>query len=363
MKKLKLVSCMLLMSFVLWFSVSVFETGGRAHAQTSSQQQAQIVQYWSPVLYQDVGSKPEGDIPVKVNFDGDWNAANSWENIGLYGPGSSRALTPNVYWSFVESETHYFIGYYLFYATHDPSGSLGDHENDMEGMMFAIRKSGVARKDGTLVTQTHGEMELALVPRHAKLGMFAPQNTDIRYTPGLSTVYYDGTFSHITDATGTHTRIYSAQNDASYLEANGDFGHALKAYNGGGAKGGTGFVMKSAAAAGQAVTNLNQPGMNYWQTLMSNFNENTAVYYELTPLESSLWALRNDMSLGLWASYGTFKGDNGRANAANAPWGWSFENYRELGNGTMLINPAYYIDQLFDDLGPFSYQYVTNIYQ
>lgn len=35
------------------------------------------------------------------------------------------------YWSLVESNTHYFIGYNLFYATHDPRGTLGDHANDI----------------------------------------------------------------------------------------------------------------------------------------------------------------------------------------------------------------------------------------
>ncbi|MFD1463582.1 hypothetical protein ACFQ5D_19940 [Paenibacillus farraposensis] len=35
------------------------------------------------------------------------------------------------YWSLVESNTHCFIGYNLFYATHDPRGTLGDHENDI----------------------------------------------------------------------------------------------------------------------------------------------------------------------------------------------------------------------------------------
>lgn len=362
MSKVKLVSCVLVLSLVLLNVTTMIVPGGQAYAATSREVQAQLAAYWSPVVYQDVGKNPEGDIPVLVNFDGDWIGTNNWENIKLYGPGSSRALTPNVYWSFVESETHYFMGYYLFYATHDPVGVLGDHENDMEGMMFVIRKPGVPRKDGTIVTQSNGEMELALVPRHAKLGMFAPHDLDMRYEPGRSTVYYDGTFSHVTDEIGVHTRIYSAQNDASYLEPNGDFGHALKAYNGGGAKGGTGFVMKS-ARPGHTPTNLNEPGRNNWQTLMSNFDENIAVYYHLEPLDSSLWPLRHDMTLGLWASYGVFRGEVGRPNAANAPWGWSFENYRDLGNGTMLVNPAYYVDQLFNGLGTFSMEYVTNVYQ
>ncbi|MFC7558691.1 hypothetical protein ACFQ5D_19925 [Paenibacillus farraposensis] len=80
--------------------------------------------------------------------------------------------------------------------------------------------------------------------------------------------------------------------------------------------------------------------------------------YELIPLESSLWPLRNDFTKDLWSSYGTFKG----ANAANAPWGWSFENYRDLGSGRMLYDPAYLVDKLFDGLGEFSQTYRINPY-
>lgn len=60
--------------------------------------------------------------------------------------------------------------------------------------------------------------------------------------------------------------------------------------------------------------------------------------------------------------YGTFRGDEGRANAANAPWGWSFKGYRDLGAGRMLYDPAGFVDALFDGLGSFSHTYLTNAY-
>ncbi|CAM4198090.1 hypothetical protein [Paenibacillus tarimensis] len=67
-----------------------------------------------------------------------------------------------------------------------------------------------------------------------------------------------------------------------------------------------------------------QPGVNNWDAMISDFVESKRMNMGLVPLETSLWPLRNDMSLGLWASYGTFRGDNGRADAANTPWAWSF---------------------------------------
>ncbi|MFK4302017.1 MULTISPECIES: hypothetical protein [unclassified Paenibacillus] len=328
-----------------------------AAAGLSASEQSRLVEYWSPVLYQDVGNNPEGDIPIPVNFDGDWSGLNNWDNIGKYAKGSSLPLKPSVYWSVVESDTHYFIGYDLFYATHDPRGTLGDHENDMEGMMFTIRKPGTAKKDGTRVTNPNGELELALMPRHAKLGMYGPANKAVQYDPGMSSVYYDSNFTTETNASGTHPLVYSAQNDESFLESDGDFGHALKPYNGKGAKGKSGYIFQ----AGTPV-NLNASGGQLWDSKIGNFDDSKRMGYELIPLETSLWPLRNDFTLDLWSSYGTFKGDNGRANAANAPWGWSFENYRDLGSGRMLYDPAYLVDKLFDGLGEFSLTYSTNPY-
>lgn len=329
-------------------------------AEMSQNNQAKLAGYWSPILYQDVGDNPEGDIPTLVNFDGDWVGTNNWENIPQYGKGK-KALYPRSYWSLVESETHYFIGYNLFYATHDPDGTLGDHENDMEGMMLVIRKSGVARKDGSIVTNASGELELALIGRHAKLTMFGSPDAAARYAPGRDTVYYDGTIATETNGTGIHLKVYSAQNNASYLESEGDFGHALKVYAGGGAKGETGYIFQC-SGDGAAATNMNQAGQNFWNSYLGDFVESKRLNYGLVPLETSIWPLRNDMSLGLWSSYGTFKGDTGRENAANAPWGWSFENYRDLGSGTILTDPANYVDALFDDLGTFSKVYLTNPY-
>ncbi|MET3207436.1 UNVERIFIED_CONTAM: hypothetical protein ABIC26_000370 [Paenibacillus sp. PvR008] len=42
-------------------------------------------------------------------------------------------------------------------------GRLGDHENDMEGMLLVVRKPGVTRKDGSVVDRSqfpNGELEL-----------------------------------------------------------------------------------------------------------------------------------------------------------------------------------------------------------
>lgn len=336
------------------------EAAATTASSLTAQEQVNLAGFWSPILYQDVGSNPEEDIPIPVDFDGDWSGLNNWNNIGKYAKGSSLALNPSTYWSVVESETHYFISYNLFYATHNPQGSLGDHENDMEGMMFTIRKPGTAKANGSIVTNPNGELELALMPRHAKLGMYSPASGG-GYTPGLSTVYYDGSFTAETNATGTHVLVYSAQNDEKYTESQGDFGHALKPYNGKGAKGDTGYVYQW-GGAGAVGVNMNAAGQNIWAQKLGDFDDTKRMNMSLISLETSLWPLRNDFTLDLWSSYGTFKGDDGRANAANAPWGWSFEGYRDLGAGRMLYDPAGFVDALFDDLGEFSHTYLTNPY-
>ncbi|ALP36920.1 hypothetical protein ASL14_12830 [Paenibacillus sp. IHB B 3084] len=342
-----------------------------AEAAMSDREQGNIAGYWSPVLYQDVGNGPHTDIPTAVDFDGDWNGTNNWENIDNYASGKNP-LYPWLYWSLAETETHYFIGYDVFYARNDPEGvagpigdGLGDHENDMEGMLLVVRKPGVTRKDGSVVDRSqfpNGELELLLAERHGKLGMYSPSNQAIRYSPGQDSVYYDYGFTTIKDQRGEHVRVYSAQNNAPITEPQGDVGHALRAYDGKGAKGNSGYIFEW-GGAGVQPQNLNSKDQNYWKNYLSDFDESKRMNYGLKALQHTLWPLRNDFSIQLWSSYGTFKGDNGKEDAASAPWGWSFKGYRDLGRGTILTDPASFVDALFKDKGPYSKNYLTNPYR
>src|SRR5262249_50340941 len=67
-----------------------------------------------------------------------WIGWNNWENLDNYG----YAVRSYVYYSVVESETHYFIGYYTFHARDDGPLDADKNENDLEGALLVIQKDG-----------------------------------------------------------------------------------------------------------------------------------------------------------------------------------------------------------------------------
>ncbi|PDO10640.1 MAG: hypothetical protein BLM47_05960 [Candidatus Reconcilbacillus cellulovorans] len=98
----------------------------------------ELAAHWAPVFYQDVNSTYgyRADYLTNFNYDGDWAGNNNWENLNSYN------LYSYVYYSIVETQTHYFIGYYTYHPRDDGPTALDKHENDMEGVMLVIRKDG-----------------------------------------------------------------------------------------------------------------------------------------------------------------------------------------------------------------------------
>ncbi|HEY3425448.1 MAG TPA: hypothetical protein VGL27_11670 [Negativicutes bacterium] len=109
---------------------------------------------WSPVFYQmdkSDGLTAQQNIFTLVNFDRDWRLNNNWYNLLFY------PLDRMMYYSVVESDTHYFIGYYQYYPRHIGGG---DHEHDMTGALLAVSKTpdGLGRLD-MLVTYSNNRWE------------------------------------------------------------------------------------------------------------------------------------------------------------------------------------------------------------
>jgi hypothetical protein len=89
-----------------------------------------------------------------------------------------------------------------------------------------------------------------------------------------------------------------------------------------------------------------------------------SVAYILTDLfaPGGLWARRSDAAT--FAGPGTFRGDNGRDNAANAPRGWDDQNDgTDLPRGLLATDPALLVSAYFGNEGTFSLTYTRNAYR
>jgi hypothetical protein len=78
----------------------------------------------------------EADFLTSFTYDGDYNGRNNWENLYSY------PLPASVYYSVVETTTHYFIGYWTYHARDDGPTDLDKHENDLEGVLVVVKKDG-----------------------------------------------------------------------------------------------------------------------------------------------------------------------------------------------------------------------------
>ena len=113
-----------------------------SRAETGQNFYYQLAGHWAPDLYQDTWFKIGGDYLVAFNADGDWIGKNNLDNFVA---GKFKPYAAVVYYSVIESETHYFI-YYCFYHAVDYDtwymrplpGTT--HENDMEGILVTVAK-------------------------------------------------------------------------------------------------------------------------------------------------------------------------------------------------------------------------------
>ncbi|WP_338778238.1 hypothetical protein [Metabacillus sp. FJAT-52054] len=288
--------------------IAAFPALGQASAS-----ELDLASKWAPVHYQDTDSTDyDADYLTSANYDGDWNMRNNWENQ-TQDPGR---LKGSAYYSVSETETHWFI-IYSFYHPRDwtdyPDFGLDTHENDLEGAMMIVRKNG----------SPSGALEGMVTVSHNHFYSFVPAGSPL--TNGEENI--DGSI-RMTDG-----------RPATFQESKG---HGLKAWNGKEFPGGDGVIYRPAAEG----------------TIPSGGNDRNASYKLISVTEpGGLWERRS--SSETYASFGTFAGDNGKDNAANAPWGWD-DSDDSQSRGAMAQDPAVLTDAYFDGLGSFSKNYVVN---
>jgi hypothetical protein len=137
----------------------------------------------------------------------------------------------------------------------------------------------------------------------------------------------------------------SAAHPTTFQEAKG---HGAKAWNGSSFPGGDGVIYYPHRSLAE---------------LPSGGND-SSVSYQLVDIFAAdgLWAHRSDPLT--FASWGSFRGDNGSDNAANAPWRWDDQNDGDtLPGGELATDPAKLVGIYFSNLGTFSRSYLRNGYR
>ncbi|HCT81495.1 MAG TPA: hypothetical protein DGT23_33970 [Micromonosporaceae bacterium] len=281
---------------------------------------ASLAQHWAPVHYQDTDSSDyDADYLSAVDFDGEWDAKNNWEHQD----DNLSRMIGTVYYSVVETSTHWHLVYSFYHPRDwedfpDPFSQF-THENDMEGVLLVVRKDG----------SEFGKFEAMVTVAHTDFYSYIPPGSP--YTSGRENI--DGTI--VMQSYGGVSR------PTTFQEAKG---HGIYRWNG--------------SDPGDAVV--------YYPTgtgeVPSNGNDRFVGYRLVNTFATSgLWAHRNDSLT--FAGWGTFRGDNGKDNAANTAWGWDDGNDgSDLQRGLLATDPARLVSIYFGNEGTFSLGYLRNGY-
>lgn len=284
---------------------------------------AELAARWAPIHYQDTDSSDyDADYLSAADFDGEWNMLNNWEGQD----DAVSRLTGTVYYSVVETSTHWLIVYSFYHPRDwtdapDPFGLL-THENDMEGVQLTVRKDGSA----------YGKVEAMVSVAHSDFYSYVP--TGSTYTNGRENI--DGTL------------IMQSYNGLPHPTTRQEAkGHGVYAWDGASNfPGGDGIIYYPSGSA-EVPSGGNDRSVGY--RLADTF------------AAGGMWARRADSVT--YSSYGTFRGDNGKDNAANTAWGWDDGNDGgDLQRGMLAHDPAYLVSVYFANRGNFSLTYTRNAY-
>ncbi|HET9140705.1 hypothetical protein [Actinophytocola sp.] len=285
---------------------------------------AELALRWAPVHYQDTDSSDyDADFLTRIDYDAEWNTLNNWEHQD----DNPATLAGWTYYSVVETETHWFLLYGFYHPRDwedfpDPF-DLFTHENDMEGALLTVRRDGTA----------FGRLEAMVTVAHNDFYSYVPAGST--FTSGRESV--DGTL--LTQAVGGSAHPTTRQ------EAKG---HGVFGWNGAAFPGNDGVVYLPGAGPAEVPSGGND----------------RSVAYQLADVFAAggLWARRSDPVT--FAGPGTFRGDNGADNAANAPWGWDDQNDgADVPRGMLATDPAYLVSVYFANKGAFSLTYTRNGYR
>ncbi|GAA2580917.1 hypothetical protein GCM10010435_67910 [Winogradskya consettensis] len=302
-----------------------------AHAAVS---RAALALRWAPIHYQDVDATGShalagrSDYLTKVDYDGDLNGRNNWDRAA----DSDVSFAANVYYSVVETSSHWFVTYFFFHPRDwvDHPFFETEHENDGEGLMLSIEK------DGT----DYGVLRAMVTVAHSDFYSYTPSGSS--WTNGRETI--DGT-----------VQLQSSPHDAFQhpVTAQEVQGHGLKAW---------------------PQYDINGDGIVYYPSGTAETPSSTNdrdVRYALIDIfaDGGLWAQRANSSL--FASLGTFAGDTSGdcgvgtfscgTNSANAPWGWDDGNDLP-GRGEIATDPAKLSAEYYTIPGTLSRAYAYNPY-
>jgi hypothetical protein len=335
--------------------------------------------FHAPILFQDTEVRGEsqvegdsasvdrpiqrrGDFITKFDFDGDWNGLNNWAGLAKRPPSDIRkdvTARAYLYYSVVETDTHYLINYCAFHAQdREPRCSDAEcHENDLEGGLHVVKKGPENGGMGTLwlmIYLAHDNWFTHLTPagRAAgiKLGGKPPHETPEKAHHSNSDFIYEAVWRGITLDGQLFTPADASRPEDADAPPGTIFrpiiwsepwGHGMYGWPGPNAKSPYERYRKPEYAWKDGF--INGDGVIYFPGKTAGVpdyrKEVDIVPYELIDIfePNGLWDRREQIDWKMdgcsggngakganctWGYFGTFRGERWGTDKANAPWRW-----------------------------------------
>jgi hypothetical protein len=143
---------------------------------------------WAPVFVQDTSHEhPERDRPLRVDFDGNWDATDNWHNTTP----AVEHMKPVAYGSAILTATHAFLTYTLFFPRDWASLCLPYicHDNDLEVVLLVVERGRTANEPGRLVLVETKAHRSYVAVRGSDVARAAEQRPLIRVESGGHGMY------------------------------------------------------------------------------------------------------------------------------------------------------------------------------
>lgn len=316
----------------------------------------QLAQAYAPIVFQDVAkSRYDGaaDLPLRFDFDGNQVGDDNWSNFdGVVRGERSGDRRAFLYYSVIESETHWFIGYALFYPQDwDDKWLLKrwrEHENDLEPLLVVVEKTSDDPLGRMVLLETQAHDQLYVYGDPAQVG------------PGA--LRLSGPILRA----GRHPRVFVE------AKGHGCYGHH-ETLDTGRFPGGDGFVLEQGRPQ-----NAYDPSLG--KSRKASTRTGRLVTYGLLPTLEKLFPLAFGPRFGDGAASdmvrpyrgGRFsfqrpigfalQGREKAADAAKWPWGQDAPDDGPVYQGDWFLDPAYSVSMHVSLTGRFSQRYQRNPY-
>jgi hypothetical protein len=314
-----------------------------------------VAKAYSPKIYAVTGdmATPQVMVPTRFDADGDWDGSNNREWVL-----QTTSVTPAVYYSVVETPSHYFIHYMYFFPWLNHTGFA--HANGAAGAFVLVEKAhtGVSERP-VAVTLYYKE---SLVEENTA---FATAESGLYGSKSLDFYGFEASYSQAQLFPDGHYEAYLSPGDHEsclWIREDQPLQCQLESAQ-------KPFVNKLVLAYTDGTPTVFKKQGTAWPKDMGDITDAPQVLgYELVPLTSSLWPRRGNVGADkvYSAEYKYVAGDARPGNNADLPssfvdpfdpvdtafgrppWAWRFNpasggGFAGIEQGWIGVDPAWYV--------------------